>query len=1187
LQEFPFQYTTHITNMAAVEIESSQAPYLRSLLDPKSGPAYIPDDLLMMCKTRSEPITTNVTAPASGQGLFVFYPNNPTGLVGHHYIFNIATSNYVYDGVTGAIRTAQSLRDNYNFGRLVSQLVEVRSSTLPAGVYALNGTFNAVTVYEGLSELSSTGITYNSILQSTTEILDKVGNVLVGDGVAILTLPNSFDLPFARFNDISPTAYSSGGVAAFGGSVIASDNNSQITTIAGSWPSLPAGATLPLFTQNVDSTNQIEITGQLSIQAAAALATPTTVLQVEILDAFGGVIVTNSVVARIPPLAAAVPAVVPFSYMVPSSFYTTSSQPVAAVRFSFATNNLVAGTSLAINGRINAINAAYPGVNYPITVVAYQGVAQNTQITISGVANYELLPNALLKRNLDVSYAPYRKKEMAYVKAIMAMRQRLELRTVQPIPEYRSKLALYHELASLDQHNLAMAFDWGDLIRGLKNIASPILSTFFPLASPLIGAAGNAIDAAVDYFTPVQSSTGDQKVEFRNSQARSMSGTAVGYPARSMSGAPIGFSMSGSPIGRSMSGRAIGYSSSSRTAQSSGRATSSGAPLVYKAMASDTGYVKYDNESKVLAMAKDDDETGGTFSCVLKKENRRKGKKVEAALEYKPVEAEEPPVAANVEVASAMDTVTPISFLSGEVEHGLIGGTELDIGFEGLTPRGVLFPVVIERDGLGMKTASYIAVPGDFRSKLPADSRDIYCESQTGRRIYGHTGDLTHVKLMSDMTVLPVAEIRGGRKCFVQTYAPPVAGTSCVAALICADKGKFSGVKAMQVTGNVRLNRNGRLTLIPNPAAFVKLEYCRKIGLPLAEGSVQKYSFIQNVLAALDTSDPCDKVLSQVNLENQVQAVRELAMSLAWAADEEFFPAPPPDDEPSYEELMEDWKFITTKLCDIDQGFSKLIDVTNWLTMNDLTETMHKFIKKPTAARVFPVLIANITPGAVVYKREGAQDTPAQAQWKRFVRLADNLRSQYPDITPEWIEMNSGRGPSQEQARYFSYNRVLPAPGTVPGVMTASLRDKVLAAYPMATAEQRQQLADYIETHGTGPNQEVMKSIFSKRPDITKLESYIMKVATDNKLDESETAMVRDRVMANGRGLTQEELAEVLYSGGARVRPSRAPAPSRLITGGSGAPIFNRVEQAPAPRNSRLARFIGASEQGNVGSEIL
>lgn len=81
-------------------------------------------------------------------------------------------------------------------------MLSIRSSTLPAGVYALNGTINAI-AYEGdLTELSS--LQYNSILSATSDWRDKVGNVLIGDGVGIIMIPRDLDLPYHRLDDSNP-----------------------------------------------------------------------------------------------------------------------------------------------------------------------------------------------------------------------------------------------------------------------------------------------------------------------------------------------------------------------------------------------------------------------------------------------------------------------------------------------------------------------------------------------------------------------------------------------------------------------------------------------------------------------------------------------------------------------------------------------------------------------------------------------------------------------------------------------------------------------------------------------------------------------------------------------------------------------------------------------------------------------
>nr|WLQ25864.1 VP2 [Infectious bursal disease virus] len=171
---------------------------IRWNLMPTTGPASIPDDTLEKHTLRSETSTYNLTVGDTGSGLIVFFPGFPGSIVGAHYTLQ-SNGNYKFDQM---LLTAQNLPASYNYCRLVSRSLTVRSSTLPGGVYALNGTINAVTFQGSLSEL--TDVSYNGLMSATANINDKIGNVLVGEGVTVLSLPTSYDLGYVRLGDPIP-----------------------------------------------------------------------------------------------------------------------------------------------------------------------------------------------------------------------------------------------------------------------------------------------------------------------------------------------------------------------------------------------------------------------------------------------------------------------------------------------------------------------------------------------------------------------------------------------------------------------------------------------------------------------------------------------------------------------------------------------------------------------------------------------------------------------------------------------------------------------------------------------------------------------------------------------------------------------------------------------------------------------
>nr|YP_010840955.1 VP2 protein [Rotifer birnavirus strain Palavas] len=456
--------------------------YLKSILNPASGPCHIPDDIVTRCSLRSETTTYNITAPGSGQGIFIFYPNSPFGWCGYHYTFD--GTKYLYDNITGPLDTAQNLDQNYNYSRLVSQLLTLRSSTLPAGVYALNGTFNAIT-YDGcVSEANLPTTQYGQLLSLNSDVIDKVGNVLVGDGVAILSLPNRFDVPFCRMNDPAPSTGNTG--ALFRSSIVDATANlryeMQMAPIA--IGAMPAYNTI-LASINVDNVRSISVRGNIPLINSSRLNV-TSVITYNVLyqDFTGATIYQETKAAPItidPNYATGPNNQGGCSFMVESTFSAMPAgakhtQPVAAVAFSIANivqptvsswdvnefgfapfSNVSTESTSSITLTVEAVSAAFPGMNSPVTVVAYQGLAGGSVLTLSGVSNYELIPNPSLKKNLPTSYGRHDPAELNYVKMVLANREELGVKTVFALPEYKQLLTRLEEFYNLDTNTYAEA----------------------------------------------------------------------------------------------------------------------------------------------------------------------------------------------------------------------------------------------------------------------------------------------------------------------------------------------------------------------------------------------------------------------------------------------------------------------------------------------------------------------------------------------------------------------------------------------------------------------------------------------------------------------------------------------------------------------------------------------------------
>jgi hypothetical protein len=478
---------------------TGRSRYLRSILLPDEGPVSMPDNVIRLHNSKAETVTYNLTVGESGAGVFYLYPNHPTNLIGFHYIQDGA-GVMMFDQ---ALFTAQDLKDSYDFAKRTSQLLTFRSSTLPSGVYALNGTFNAVRIDGYITEipgLNSPDL-YNSILTNTVEPLDKVGNVLVGDGVAILSMMDSFDQPFTRLGDTSPYTITTGVYTANPPTIVDRSSDLQYSGVVRfANAAIPTAETvIAATTFNVDSTTGLDVRIDIN---GTNLTAPDVVFtcEVNLLDvheavtftqefsgeqvvqdanvsiSFGGYI-NEMVMAQVPAGAIQI---------------TVTAQPGTALA-----DTAVFTTGFAVQVPIGARS----GVNGPINVITYQGVAPGSVITLSGWTNFDLVPNPALRQNMPVSYTNCDVGEVAWCKTVLGNRKKFELRSVWNLKDYQNSRHYLAEIADTQVHDRAAAYTFGDFISSMKSLFAPALKGAIQagvstLAShPFIGAAasGSAI----------------------------------------------------------------------------------------------------------------------------------------------------------------------------------------------------------------------------------------------------------------------------------------------------------------------------------------------------------------------------------------------------------------------------------------------------------------------------------------------------------------------------------------------------------------------------------------------------------------------------------------------------------------------------------------------------------------------
>nr|AGC00816.1 polyprotein [Infectious pancreatic necrosis virus] len=471
------------------------ATYLRSIMLPENGPASIPDDITERHILKQETSSYNLEVSESGSGLLVCFPGAPGSRVGAHYRWNPNQTALEFDQW---LETSQDLKKAFNYGRLISRKYDIQSSTLPAGLYALNGTLNAATFEGSLSEVES--LTYNSLMSLTTNPQDKVNNQLVTKGITVLNLPTGFDKPYVRLEDETPQGPQSMNGARMRCTAAIAPRRYEIDLPSERLPTVAATATpTTIYEGNADIVNSTTVTGDITFQLEAEPANETVfdfILQFLGLDNDVPVVtVTSSTLVTVDNHRKAS---AKFTQSIPTEMIT---KPITRVKLAYQLNQQTAianAATLGANGpasvSFSSGNGNVPGVLRPITLVAYEKMTPQSILTVAGVSNYELIPNPDLLKNMVTKYGKYDPEGLNYAKMILSHREELDIRTVWRTEEYKERTRAFKEITDFTSDlPTSKAWGWRDLVRGIRKVAAPVLSTLFPMAAPLIGAADQFI----------------------------------------------------------------------------------------------------------------------------------------------------------------------------------------------------------------------------------------------------------------------------------------------------------------------------------------------------------------------------------------------------------------------------------------------------------------------------------------------------------------------------------------------------------------------------------------------------------------------------------------------------------------------------------------------------------------------
>jgi hypothetical protein len=813
---------------------SRKSDYIASLFDPSNYLASIPDDILVKHYLKNEPVTQTVDvrpltdSSSTGSGLFIFVMNTPLNIVGAHYYYDQIKGRYIFDTY---IRTAQDIRESYDQSRHCAFTIDIVQNTISTTNFTLSGTFNAINYQGTITELGienqqNHSEFYNKLLSNTANQLDLIGNVRMSDGVSLIALPCSFDIPYTRLSDQSPSSSNVGDP--FTADIV--DNSQELIYNFAQEFTTPGSLLTYKMAMNVD-----QFTGPVSasiagLSSGATDDETTYAVQFELISPFGEFVDSSTIVTTSS-----------FGSDLQASTLLNIKEPIGSVRVTILLGGSKQGDVryTRVNMQFRCANANRFGLNTPLSIVAYNGCNKDAQISMSGSKNFELIPNPITRKNIRTDYTRHDGHEMQYVKTLLSSRDALGVRSVMSIPMRQKFLNYYKELGSIDNFEHADAMGWGDILRAIKKIAVPALSTLMPELKPIFGAGNALADRLLDRYSPKAHAASGLPPHLANAMNKPL---------------PIGV-----VLGRDLDWEAI---EEEVRESSEDCCVTTYFTEMYKTMDKKNKQNQEQNLTSFMVntTVSPNQKLWTAAPTVIDI--------TEAMREFWTEKTQESNTQINPafkEVANAMNStlenrgIEP--FDNGSMsDYSMVAEPDVqEPDKRGIMPLGhitpthlvkisdledgtvMLFPTLIGSIMSPFKAAMYALVKGDRRDLLCDKAKnESFYDPRTKNSIYGYTADSLPFKLSETFTALPVSDFCS--TCLsVPLQAPYVAGESIHGAIYALTQ--FTGKQANKkdheqgvygpVTGAVSKNKHGEWVLESCPVYAQKKAYSASRGLNL------------------------------------------------------------------------------------------------------------------------------------------------------------------------------------------------------------------------------------------------------------------------------------------------------------------------------------------------------------------
>lgn len=509
--------------------DESINPYMHTILCPTDGGAKVPDLDMTASNLKSISITNSFT-PAINNAtvMIVFFPHNlDINYQIRVYAFDPAVQRFNY---LQNILPDEDLSQNFSRVRTISGALAVQSATVSGLTFAIAGTINAVSLNQSIPYRTTT---YSALLASKRTAADAVASAPASDGAVVLSPPDSlheFKSPYTN------AVFMNGDkVRALSTCTLGSNGWAQYVNDA-----TPIYTTLGTTMLPDNSFGRFDVYGNVTFTCSGADAIHLTVRVWQIYASTATYVETtnyNDFVYG----AQTDGSLLSISFRVVTECVADMYKVELFLTTVGATTPTVQqGANGSTYIVIDALDYNAEGFNDPAGVIALQGLSNEQQIAISGILNYEVVPDYNLAKQMSVTYE--RMDDETDIQAAEYTLQRLQalgysFTYTKKAYDALKLTGVFEQMSRRSFANRGFVLETsgiGDFFSGLWAKLKPVLRGLAPIAGTAIGTAfgaptiGGGIGSAVSSML----TSGSQSHTYLTSGMTSPLGASDGGPSQ-------------------------------------------------------------------------------------------------------------------------------------------------------------------------------------------------------------------------------------------------------------------------------------------------------------------------------------------------------------------------------------------------------------------------------------------------------------------------------------------------------------------------------------------------------------------------------------------------------------------------------------------------------------------------------